>query len=137
MTTETIYAALLVLPLFALAAFAALSALAPRRCPATDVARAEAEWAAMVSQETAPLALAEIMRECAEIDPDAVTARWSEAMSSVATVDADAELAAVHAASLAALARSSARIDAAARRAQFVLVVGVALDHGAAYRDAA
>lgn len=130
MTTETIYAALLVLPLFALAAFAALSALAPRRCPVSDLARAEAEWCAMVSAETAPLALAEIMRECAEIDPDAVTARWSEAMADVALAD-------VHAESLAALARSSARIDAAARRAQFALVASVALDHGAAYRDAA
>ena len=130
MPTETIFALLLVLPLFALAAFAALAALAPRRCPVSDLARAEAEWATMVSQETAPFRLAEIMRECAEIDPDAVTAAFGAAMESIALAD-------VHAASLAALARSSARIDAAARRAQFALVVGVALDHGAAYRDAA
>ncbi len=126
MNNETIYAALLVLPLFALAAFAALAALAPRRCPVSALAAAEAEWSAMVAAETAPRALAGIMAECAAIDPDRVVAEWSAAMADIAMAD-------MHAASLAALARSSSRIDAAARRAQFAIVASTAVEHGMAY----
>jgi hypothetical protein len=126
MHTESIYAALLVLPLFTLAAFAALAALAPQRCPVSALARAEAEWCAMVNDETAPQAFADIMAQCSAMDPDRVVAEWSAATSAIAMAD-------MHAASLAALARSSARIDAAARRAQFAIVASVAVEHGMAY----
>jgi len=47
------------------------------------------------------------------IDPVAVAMAWGEAMASVASVDADAEIETLHRASLRALATSSERLDVA------------------------
>ena len=139
---------ILALPTLAAGAFAAFSALASylpgSQIEATEAVEAFADEADIFAidedLEAAEFAawsqgLSELV--ALEASQAAQLAAWGDMMAELATVDANAELATIHVASVRALRKSSVRIDRAARVEQFARITRYAIAANVAYRDAA
>ena len=134
-------------PVIAAGAFAAFSALASY-LPGAQIEASEA----VVYADEADIFVIDEMAESAELAAwsnglaelvaseaaqAAQLAAWGDMMTDLASVDADAEIAVIHVASVRALRASSARIDRAARVVQFAQITRFAIAANVAYRDAA